>query len=108
MIELINLTPHTINFVDTDGISIVVVEPSGKIARVNTTTVTIGEIDGIPVTETQFSEVEDLPDEEPGKIFIVSSIVAERVPEREDVFVPNESVRDDKGRIVGCRSLGII
>lgn len=104
--RLINLTPHAITFVNSEGNPILVVEPSGSVARVEATTVVTGSIDGIPVTETQFGEVEGLPDAEPGKVFIVSALVAKRVPKRKDVFIPNESVRDDKGRIIGCRSLG--
>lgn len=30
-----------------------------------------------------------------------------KLPEdRNDVFIPNESVRDEEGRIIGCKSLG--
>ena len=106
--KLINLTPHTITFVNSEGNLMRIVEPSGSVARVKATTVVTGSIDGIPITETEFGEVEGLPDTEPGSIFIVSAIVAKRVPEREDVYVPNESVRDDNGRIIGCKSLGRI
>lgn len=100
-----NLTPHTINFIMDDG-SALAVEPSGLVARVSVRTETVGEIDRFPVTKSVYGEVQDLPDPEPGTVYVVSSLVATRVTEREDVFIPNESVRDDKGRIIGCRSLG--
>lgn len=103
-----NLTPHAITFLAEDGSVLRTVEPSDTLARVSTKTVTIGDIDGIPVTATEFGEVEGLPEPEDGTIYIVSSLVAQRVPNRGDVFIPNESVRDDKGRIIGCRSLGRI
>lgn len=32
--------------------------------------------------------------------------MAALVPERQDVFFPNEAVRDEQGRIIGYRSLG--
>lgn len=83
------------------------VEPSGTIARVSATTIDIGEVDGIPVTETAFGPVENLPEEAEDTIYIVSSLVAQRV-NRPDVYIPNESVRDSEGRIIGCRSLGRI
>ena len=105
---IINLTPHAIIFVGNDGTVIKTVEPSGAVARLTTRTITTGEVDGIPVTETVFGEIEGLPEPTPNTVFIVSSLVAGRVPDREDVFIPNESVRDEKGRIVGCRSLGRI
>ena len=104
--DIINLTPHAITFIGTDNMVTRVVEPSDTLARVKATTITVGEIDGIPVTGTSYGEVEGLPLPQDDTIYIVSSLVAQRVPERLDVFIPNESVRDDKGRIIGCRSLG--
>ena len=106
--KLINLTPHAITFVDALGETIRTVEPSGDVARVSTRTETIGSVDGIPVTQTVFGEVENLPNPQDGVIYIVSSLVAQRCAAREDVFIPNEPVRDDKGRIIGCKSLGRI
>ena len=104
--KIINLTPHAINFVDANGETILTVEPSGTLARVSCTTKVTGEIAGIPTTETVYGEVEGVPEMKENTIYIVSSLVAQRCTDREDVFIPNESVRDDKGRIIGCRSLG--
>lgn len=104
-INIINLTPHAITFVGEKNITIA---PSGTVARCAVSTVQTGEIDGIPVTESVFGEVEGLPDPTPDTIYIVSSLVAQRCRERQDVFIPNESVRDEDGRIIGCRSLGRI
>ena len=104
--KLVNLTPHEITFVTESGNNLVVA-PSGEIARVTTSTKEITRLsNGIPVTETLYGEVEGLPKPEPDTLYIVSSLVAQRCKERRDVFIPNESVRDDKGRIIGCRSLG--
>ena len=107
MTQLINLTPHSITFVKPNG-ETEIIPASGQLARVASKTITAGEIDGIPVTETVFGEVEGLPMPSEGKIFLVSSLVAQRVPNREDVFIPSESIRDDAGRIIGCKSLGRI
>lgn len=108
MKKILNLTPHSISFVDENGNVIRIVEPSGDVARLATRTVVTGEYDSIPITETVYGEIQGLPDPIDDTIFIVSSLVAQRVPERDDVFIPNESVRDDAGRIIGCRSLGRI
>lgn len=102
--KMINLTPHTINFV-TNGIKIVI-EPSGEIARVTCTSKVVDIINEIPVTENEYGEVTGLPDPEEGTIYIVSSIVAQRCKDRTDVFIPSDSIRDEKGRIVGCKALG--
>lgn len=106
MKKIVNLTPHAITFVNTDGNTSLIIEPSGSLARVSCTTETVGDIDGIPVTETVYGEVEGLPTPTEDVIYVVSSLVAQRCKDRNDVFIPNESVRDDNGRIVGCRSLG--
>lgn len=103
-IRIVNLTPHSITFIGEVGN--LVIEPSGVVARVSTETVTIGEINGIPVTETKFGQIEGLPAPCEGTVFLVSSLVAQRCKERLDVFIPNESVRDSEGKIVGCKSFG--
>lgn len=102
----VNLTPHTINVL-TEGRTLAI-EPSGQLARVSSRTETIGMLEGIPVTTTVYGEVEGLPEPREGVAYIVSALVAQRVTDREDVFVPSESVRDERGRIIGCRSLGRI
>lgn len=114
--KLVNLTPHTINVVGEDGTPILAIEPSGDVARVSSRTETVGVVTVqvgdntlvIPLTTTVFGDVQDLPDPQDGVAFVVSSLVAQRVPDRTDVFIPSDSVRDSSGRIVGCRSLGRI
>lgn len=102
---LINLCPHAVNFV-LNGEDIQV-PASGQLARVSAKTVTADvSYNSIPVTYTSYGEVEGLPERKENTIYVVSSLVASRVPNREDVFIPNESVRDPEGRIVGCKSLG--
>ena len=39
--------------------------------------------------------------------YIVSQLIKSAFPERNDLLVPAEVVRDSSGNIVGCRSLGI-
>lgn len=104
--QIINLTPHAVTIVKETGN--LIFPASGQLARVSARTVTVGEIDGIPVTETLYGEVEGLPAETAETIYIVSSLVAQRCKGRNDVFIPNESVRDEAGRIIGCKSLGRI
>jgi hypothetical protein len=108
-IEVINLTPHAVNFVADDGTPIITIEPCGTLARVSARTERTGvTIIGIPVTKTVYGDIEGLPEPRDGVVYVVSSIVASRCPERDDVFIPNESVRDESGRIIGCKSLGHI
>ena len=104
--KIMNLTPHRIDFVTADGSPLMSVEPSGTVARVSVKTETIGEVAGIPVTKSVYSDIVDLPAPQEGVVYIVSSLVAQRCVDRDDVYIPNESVRDSEGKIVGCKSLG--
>ena len=104
--QMINLTPHSITLLC--GVTPMVIPPSGVVARVSSHTEVIGNIGDIPITKTAYSAVEGLPEPEEGTIYIVSALVAQRVPARDDVFIPNESVRDENGRIIGCKSLARI
>jgi hypothetical protein len=108
--KIMNLTPHSITITNESGIPLFTVEPSGVIARVSARTIVMGSVDvgeiQIPITGTTYGEIEGLPDPKNGIIYVVSSLVAQRCSNRQDIFIPNESVRDENGRIVGCRSLG--
>lgn len=102
---LVNLTPHSIVFVDDAGNTVLTVEPSGQIARCSVTREKIGDINGIPVNKSRFGKVENLPEPQEGTIFIVSALTAQAVPDRPDVFIVDDAVRDEQGRIIGCRAL---
>ena len=108
--KLVNLTPHALNLMPSGpGGPIVTIPPSGQVARcaVDRAQVDTITVDGIPipVNQTQFGSVSDLPDPQPDTIFVVSALVAQAVPDRQDVFIPDGVVRDDQGRIIGARAL---
>lgn len=103
-IKIINATPHEVRIIK-EGSATIICEPSGILPRVSQTTEVIGELDGITITKNKYGEVENLPPYENGIWYIVSAMVANAMPEREDLLIPNESVRDEHGRIIGCRSL---
>jgi len=107
-IKFVNLTPHSIIFMDAAGNTVLTVEPSGQVARCSVTREKVGEINGIPVNRSRFGEVENLPEPEEGTVYIVSNLVAQAVPDREDVFFPDDLVRDENGNVIGCRALGRI
>ena len=111
---IVNLTPHTLNILNADGGIRVDVAPLGvgsnalsNAARVATSRVQTGEVNGLPLFETRFGEVNGLPDAREGVIFVVSGLVAAHpsVRERADVFSPGELVRGPDGQPVGCRGL---
>lgn len=110
--KVVNLTPHEITIMDNEG-RVIKRFPSDGIARLSTRTVhckpfVMDDRVIIPSSKTVFGEVENLPDPEEGTIYIVSNLIAQANPDRRDLVIPNESVRDEKGRIIGCRSLGRI
>ncbi len=108
--KVVNLTPHALNLMPggPDGPT-VTIPPSGQVARCATSrvqvdTVTVGGIT-VQVNQTRFGEVSGLPDPQPDTIFVVSALVAQAVPERQDVFIVDDAVRDEQGRIIGARAL---
>ena len=111
--NIVNLTPHALNFMPQgpDG-PVVTIPPSGQAARcvvnrVQVDTVTVNGIT-VPVNQTKFGEVSNLPDPRPNTIYVVSALVAKAVPDRQDVFIVDDAVRDDQGCIIGARALAHI
>ena len=104
MEKILNFTPHSINIVDGEKKIIRTIESSGLI-RLSATTVMVGIVDGIPTSKTVFGDPVGLPDFVEGTFIIVSQLVKSAL-NRNDLLVPAEVVRDDKGNIIGCRSLG--
>jgi hypothetical protein len=99
---IVNLTPHAINLVGDNPLTIA---PSGTVARCAVTRQQVGAVDGIPVNHTAFGEVTGLPVARTGTYYIVSALVAQACPDRADLLITDDAVRDDAGRIVGCRAL---
>jgi len=98
---IINMTPHPVNIVD--GITI---PASGQQIRLAVITQPGVPIDGVPTSTTVFGAPVGLPDYQEGVFYIVSQLVKSACPGRNDLLVPADVVRDNKGQIVGCRSLG--
>lgn len=102
--KIVNLTPHALRIIGLDGEEIAV-EPSGLVARQAVEYRPAGDVAGrIPVTEAVYGEVTNLPEPQDGVIYVVSGLVEANVA-REDVFAPGELVRDDAGRVIGCKGL---
>ena len=108
MQKIINLTPHTINFVGQDN-TIILSVPSSGVARATQRREIVDTIvaDGItlPVARCTYGDVQGLPAPQADTIYIVSAITAQAVPERQDVFIVDDSVRDENGRIIGVRGI---
>lgn len=132
--KLINLTPHCLNLIIDEVGSQIVIPVAGIPARVSTESERVEQImlpvcpvdhpvEGsypepglesggyypIPVVKITWGEIENLPDPAEGVRYIVSRIVADaaKAQGRTDCLVPDTVVRDDKGIILGCRSLAL-
>lgn len=103
--HLVNLTPHTITLVTEHGN--VTVPPSGMVARCEQNNELVMRLGcGVMLYTTGYGQVEGLPDQQPGKWLLVSSMVRAACPNRLDLVSPIDMVRDDQGRVIGCRALG--
>jgi hypothetical protein len=110
MVKLVNLTPHPVVLVTSDGRHISL--PSEGVVRVREVVEEVGklEVDGvvIPLRRKFLSgELEGLPQPEEGTVYIVSFIAAQKAWElgRTDVMAPGDPVRNEQGHIVGVSSL---
>lgn len=106
---ILNLTPHRITVVQSSGEK-VTIDPEPIPARVGVTEQvlpqhSLAQIGIISLTQT--GEVIGLPEEKPNTWYIVSRIVREACPEREDLLVPANIVRDTDGTIIGCQGFTI-
>ncbi|KNZ70326.1 hypothetical protein Tfer_0886 [Thermincola ferriacetica] len=110
--KIINLTPHPVTLVREDGAAVEIPSAAEKLPRCSETSEQIGEIFigdlRIPVIRKSLGRVENLPDPEEGTFYIVSLAVAQAARHRRDLLVPNDTVRDEQGKIIGCRSLATV
>ena len=105
--EFKNFTPHPIHIVGEDGVTVVRTFESEGLIRVSQKTDRVGHHDGVPLSRSTFGETVGLPEMEDGVMLIVSIFVFNANPERTDLCIPVELVRDATGNIIGCLSLGI-
>ena len=114
-----NLTPHAINILSDEKVTEtgngkmlefneMTIEPSGTVARCSVHRAQVETIDRVVINKTVFGEVTGVPSPEKGVYLIVSSLVAQALVGRSDILIPDDTVRDNEGRIIGCRALARI
>lgn len=111
VMEFANYTPHDVVVYKMDGKTPVVTIPkTGTFIRVAETVRTISEV-GVPFVHVYRDpdKIEGLPPRVPGRYLIVSDITYQAaIPlGRDDLVRTGPAVRDDDGRIVGCKGLAI-
>jgi len=96
-----NMTPHEIVVVgEKENITI----PSEGVVRVSETRNLFQEINGVKIYTKQFGKSDDLPEEVEGQFVIVSVPVAQAHTERNDLIIADDIVRNQDGKIIGCKS----
>ena len=110
MSNIINLTPHAVVLFLSDG-ETVTFESQG-VARAEQTVVDAGNINGYRLVRTTFGAPVNLPEPQEGTFYLVSAILvsAARQSGRTvgDLLLPADTVRDDQGRIIGCRAFALV
>lgn len=107
-IKYINLTPHTVNVELADGRKFAF-EPTKPSARMDVTTASVEFANfesEVPVVQSLFGEVQDLPAPTEGVAYIVSTMIAQKVL-RPDVVSPDTgktAIRNEAGQIVAVRA----
>ena len=106
-ITFINLTMHDINLYDyEDKYNFVIhtIPPSGDIVRLDSAEETLFRLGNIEVNQVTYSSADELPPMVKNQYYIVSALVANAYPDRRDFLMVHKTVRDDNGRIIGCRA----
>lgn len=107
--KIMNLTPHDLNMYKGDVVS-EVIPPSG-LARAEEIGTLTEYRNGYPVRVKKYGNIHGLPEPKEGVMYVVSAIVAKAAKDEgrwEDIFVPDDSVRDEKNRIIGARGFAHI
>lgn len=104
--NIINLTQHDIVIALPDETRITI-PPTAPAARMATKTLQLPPVNTIPVVTTEFGDVQNLPEPQPDTIYVVSTLIAQRV-RRVDVLSPDTgptAIRNANNQIEAVRAL---
>jgi len=100
--NIVNTTPHKV-VNSLTGVTYPAPAEGTPIPRVSSTNVEV--LEGF--FQATFGEVENLPPQTAGTLYIVSALVRSALPERGDLISPGEQIRDEKGVPVACKGFNI-
>lgn len=108
----ITAPPHALNVYDLEGENVVATIPSSGMVRVAETVRTVSDEEGeVPLVEIvrDPTKLEGLPEEKDGHVVIVSDITYQAALPlgRKDLLRAGPAVRDESGRIIGCKGLAL-
>ena len=109
--EFINLTANDITIFGKNHTNITIPK-SGTVAYCKQQDNILDEacLNGciFPIGKRIYTEVGNVPAPKENVFYIVNLVVAQQLPERDDLLVPSNSIKDENGNIVGFKSLNII
>jgi hypothetical protein len=104
--KLVNMTANTVKVYDANNNKLLLVlPPSGQVTHVTYKQELVDTLDGIPVYNSVYNTVDNLPDEEANTKFIVTSQVRMTFPNRRDFYSPGELVYNSQEESFGYRGL---
>lgn len=107
MVKIINKVPHPVYVLGENNEVVKKFSKSNGMIRLRQHTAVYGELNGLPISRTTFGSPEGLPEFKEGVYYIVSHLVKTELPNRTDLLVPAQIVRDEEGTIIGCKSLDL-
>lgn len=105
--KIVNMTPHDIHFYSEEGEKLHTFPALGDLVRVNTKVREAGNIGGFRLVKKESPDIVFLPPKKEGVMYIVSLITKSSCPHREDLLTVDDTIRDEKGRIIGCKAFCI-
>lgn len=108
IMKILNFTPHAVTIKTSSSTT---TYNSVGVARADTRAEVVGYVDDLPIVKKTFGNVYGLPESVPNDtILIVSSLTAQAAkahkhPLCDRLYIVNDTVRDENGRIVACTSL---
>ena len=103
--RIINLIPHGVTIVDSEG-HVCLEYPSEGSARIVSSSEDSSAVNGIGISQCTFQRVEGLPEPQEGILYLVSMPVAQICRARTDLICPDTGVtalRSEDKKVIGVR-----
>lgn len=108
---LLNYTPHTVHL--HTGLGVQPIQSLGEARAAEITTLSTdlpfdpfgdgGMCEHVPLANKRYGDVTGLPEPKVQTLYIVSTLIQQACPERTDLVSPDGIIRDDSGRVIGCK-----